>query len=64
MLAQPDATFSRLLAPGLTVEARDPIVLVEDFNQDGTPDMAVFDAGVYDLKVGKERERGSIRVAQ
>ena len=47
LLAQPDATFSRLLAPGLTVEARDPIVLVEDFNQDGTPDMAVFDAGVY-----------------
>ena len=47
MLAQPDPTFSRLLAPGLTVEARDPIVLVEDFNQDGTPDMAVFDAGVY-----------------
>ena len=39
-------------------------MLVEDFNQDGTPDMAVFDAGVYDLKVGKERERGSIRVAQ
>ena len=45
LLARPDNTYERPTELG--VEAYTPIVLVEDFNQDGTPDMAVFDAGVY-----------------
>ena len=34
-----------------TIEARHPVVVADDFNGDGRPDLAVFDAGVY---VGEE----------
>ena len=38
------------LAPELikgTIDVRNPIVVMDDFNGDGRPDFAVFDAGVY-----------------
>ena len=30
-----------------TIDARSPVVVAADFNGDGRPEVAVFDAGVY-----------------